>query len=654
MKNNVVFAFLFIFIPLVSFSDGYVDMLKALYSIDMLPVFRDNMQMHQISSYDRTGGNDDGFSGKYSFIRKEGDNLVIADLKGNGVIQRIWTPTPTEDTIQFFFGAEKKPRISIPFIDLFSGKVYPFVRPVVGNEVGGYYCYLPVNYQNGCKIIYKGKRLQFIQIQYFNYTDDTQPDSFPIQFTREESDELAKAVKLWGERRKAVLELFGESGNIKAEKKSVLLEPGSNKPIFEKTSGGRITGIEITALSNFPADFKSIILKAKWDDDSAPAINCPLTDFFGYAFGEPSMRSIMTGVEDGVHYCYFPMPFKNNALLELEYLKDGKQNQESIPFKVKVFYSEEPKHENEGKYYTKWNRTIADAYSDPYEFLNINGHGHFVGTSLQAQGKNPGMTLFFEGDDVCTVDGEMRAHGTGSEDFFNGGWYALPDRWDQGYSLPLHGSLTYSVPLARTGGFRFYLTDKIPFHKSFKLTIEHGPEENKIPVDYTSVSYYYSEHSLANNPVPNKEMLYAVQPPTTFEYWLQLLPVKAMSSGSTLVYDNWKDEKANKNYEVFSFSGKPGNKIKFELEVPGKGEYKLYVTFVKGPEFGDIKVSQRQVEINNLISAYSDNPEIAEKVFIGNLNIEKGTNSVTFTLGKNQNNPTINTLKIHRLYLEKM
>jgi hypothetical protein len=64
------------------------------------------------------------------------------------------------------------------------------------------------------------------------------------------------------------------------------------------------------------------------------------------------------------------------------------------------------------------------------------------------------MTIFFEGDDKCYIDGELRLHGTGSEDYFNGGWYALPDRWDQGFSLPVHGSLNYSIPLARTGGFR--------------------------------------------------------------------------------------------------------------------------------------------------------------------------------------------------------
>ena len=66
----------------------------------------------------------------------------------------------------------------------------------------------------------------------------------------------------------------------------------------------------------------------------------------------------------------------------------------------------------------------------PYTMLNVKGKGHFVGTVLQAQGLKTGMTIFFEGDDSTVVDGELRMHGTGSEDFFNGGWYALMDRWD--------------------------------------------------------------------------------------------------------------------------------------------------------------------------------------------------------------------------------
>ena len=141
--------------------------LRNLLDVDRLPQYRDGI-VEQISSYDPTGGNEDGFAGKYSFIRKENGNLVLADLKGPGVVNRIWTPTPTRDTLLFYFDGEKKPRLRVCFADLFSGKVEPFVRPLCANEVGGFYCYFPFTYKKSLKIVFTGETIQFHQIQYRN------------------------------------------------------------------------------------------------------------------------------------------------------------------------------------------------------------------------------------------------------------------------------------------------------------------------------------------------------------------------------------------------------------------------------------------------------------------------------------------------------
>ncbi len=42
-----------------------------LHRLDALPAFKQSIKVGSVSSYDRTGGNDDGFSGKHSFLRKE-------------------------------------------------------------------------------------------------------------------------------------------------------------------------------------------------------------------------------------------------------------------------------------------------------------------------------------------------------------------------------------------------------------------------------------------------------------------------------------------------------------------------------------------------------------------------------------------------------
>ncbi|MHC4495595.1 MAG: hypothetical protein ACYSYM_07215, partial [Planctomycetota bacterium] len=95
--------------------------IQELYRIDRLAALKESIKVASVSSYDRTGGNNDGFGGQYSFVRKEEDGLVLADLQGPGVIYRIWTPTPTDDMLEFYFDGESEPSIRVKFRELFLG-----------------------------------------------------------------------------------------------------------------------------------------------------------------------------------------------------------------------------------------------------------------------------------------------------------------------------------------------------------------------------------------------------------------------------------------------------------------------------------------------------------------------------------------------------
>ena len=153
-------------------ADGWVPGTEELYRLDLLPKFRSAIQVGSVSSYDRTGGNDDGFSGKYSFVSRDDEGLIIADLQGPGIIYRIWTPTPTDDVVEFLFDGESEPRITAKFRDLFSGQVPPFVSPLVGRGAGGFYSYVPLSFQKACKVRVRAERLQFYQINYARYPQD--------------------------------------------------------------------------------------------------------------------------------------------------------------------------------------------------------------------------------------------------------------------------------------------------------------------------------------------------------------------------------------------------------------------------------------------------------------------------------------------------
>lgn len=239
MKRIKLLAILLLFgIQVFSQIDFYKWELQNLSDISRLPEYRTG-NIYQLSSYDRTGGNDDGFSGRYSYIRKEGNDLVVADIKGAGVINRIWTPTPTKDTIQFYFDGEQQPRINIPFIDLFSGDVYPFIAPLCGNEIGGYYCYMPIPYAKSIKIVYKGNDLKFHQIQYRELSGKEKVKSFSWSYF-DNTLLLPEIDKIWN---CLPLSVYGDKVSI--QQINVTIKEGEDGEIFELQNGGRIVGIEL-------------------------------------------------------------------------------------------------------------------------------------------------------------------------------------------------------------------------------------------------------------------------------------------------------------------------------------------------------------------------------------------------------------------------
>ena len=79
--------------------------------------------------------------------------------------------------------------------------------------------------------------------------------------------------------------------------------------------------------------------------------------------------------------------------------------------------------------------------------------------------------------------GTGRSHGTGSDDFYNGGWYNVPGRCESRLSFTLSGCLDYKNHLGRTGGYRIFLGDAYSYRESILQTIVMM--SNKIDASYT-------------------------------------------------------------------------------------------------------------------------------------------------------------------------
>lgn len=631
MKHHILAIMVSILgsLNLTAQTDNYSNELQNFYDVSKLSMYRQG-DMEQISSYDRTGLNDDGFSGKYSFIRKEPEGLVIADLKGPGVVNRIWTATPEIDTLNFYFDGEKIPRISIPFKDLFSGKIKPFVAPLCGTDIGGYYCYLPIPYEKSLKIVYKGKVMRFHQTQYRSLSENEKMKSFTPDVSVKYKDEFTKIEQAWS---KKTTPLDGYAGKLKSKNINISLKNGIEQSFFQETKGGRIVGIELGAGSALVQAYRKIMLMANWDNETKNALELPVHDFFGFAFGKSAMQSMLLGSNQTKLYSYLPMPYDYSAELKLKYDKNNLTDPDEILISGTIFYTEDKRDaKNEGKLYAQSRRVYNGLSAVPHTIADIKGKGHFVGTILIAQGLEDGHTLFFEGDDVATIDGKMKLHGTGSEDYFNGGYYAIMDKWDRGVSLPIHGSLAYDQMTSRTGGYRFYLTDKLNFNNSFNLTIEHQPEDNvNVLTDYTSVGLFYAEKpQFENTEIRIEDKI------TTIKHMDKLTPQGMLISLYWLASAKYDEDaivfdlKYSDSWTT-TVDAEAMPIVQINLPTLDNGKYKLFIEYGRTENSGPFSIWQRLKPISNWLPTNIEaTPENKSKtIYVGDIDITEELKTIT-------------------------
>ena len=572
-------------------------------------------------------------------MRKEAGGLVLADLKGPGVIYRIWTPTPTDDLFEFYFDGEDKPRIAVTFRDLFLGKREPFVSPLVGFGAGGFYSYVPLPFAKACRIVAKAERIQFYQVNYAIYPDDMGITTFsaePAEYRRHQE----KARQVFSSAGSDVSPHAAppETRIAKHAKARVSLAPGEAVTLFQAEGPGRIVGIRLSPASALETKNRDLLLRITWDGDTQPAVCCPVGDFFGYAWGRPAMTSLLVGVAGDVAYCYLPMPFHRDAKVELV-----SERGDGPPVEVgsEVLVASAPRRPDEAKLYAVWRRENPTTTGKPFIFLDTRGRGHVVGCILQAQGLETGKTLFFEGDDQTTIDGDLTIHGTGSEDFFNGGWYDVPGRWEKRLSFPLSGCLAYQKHLGRTGGYRFMIGDAYAYRKGILHVIEHGGEGNSIPTDYSAVTFFYSENRpTCDLSVPPVAARRVADPAKIIFVTGWSVPIHAFPfNKASLTKSGEKLGDADVRFlslkaEGHDWFGPPF--LSVVCDAPTAGRYAISVEVIKGPAAGIVQLFEHEAPVGAPVDLYAPVREKAGPIPLGTLSLHEGPNNVMLKLvGRN-------------------
>jgi hypothetical protein len=468
--------------------------------LSLLPYIYPNVQSLYLSSYDRTGGNDDGFRGTYSqlYVDDKGEH-VIFEQEGPGCIYNLWFTGNGRNLhwgkIRFYFDREKTPRIEHQATEFFSGLHPPFVYPLVTHSFissGGFSCSAPISFSKHLKITTE-KTAGFYNIYYQLYKDVTL-ESWTVQ---KYYSKLINLFERCGSDPKPITE------KIDVVRKTIALSPATQgkapeTELLSLNKRGTIQHIKINPL--YKPDVYSlnhIFLRIFYDNQIQSAVDVPIGPFFGSGLGEADVRGLFVGMSSsGTYYCYFPMPFKKGIRITLQNRSYESGTELFCEVGHSTGFPEKQKGSSIGYFGAKYNTAWPIVELKDYVLFDYRGTGAVVGQVMTVEPVKPDRKRWWEGDMRIYIDGEKkpRFHGTGHEDEYQGGWSTF---WlTNPYSLPLFGQPktkdlidVFGQVNGSTTAYRFW-PGKIHFRKSISISTEHG-NHNDTPANYSSLVYYY-------------------------------------------------------------------------------------------------------------------------------------------------------------------
>ena len=285
--------------------------------------------------------------------------------------------------------------------------------------------------------------------------------------------------------------------------------PGDVADIASIEGPGVITHIWMTTQ---PEHWRSLILRAHWDEADEPAIEVPLGDFFCSGWGRYChVNSLPVAVNPhGGFNSYWPMPFRRGARLSLANLGHG-------PARIffQVSFEVGGRHNDRGYLHCQWRRSNPLEDRTPHTLLeSVEGWGQYVGTYLAWAVHSPGW--WGEGEVKFFMDADREFPticGTGTEDYFGGAWnFDVPGRGYTEYSTAQLGMPQVLKPdglydsQQRFGLYRWHLADPIHFAERLRVTIQalgwrRDGRYRPLRDDIASTAWFYLDRPATARPL---------------------------------------------------------------------------------------------------------------------------------------------------------
>jgi len=401
----------------------------------------------------------------------------------------------------------------------------------------------------------------------------------------------------------------------------LVIAPDETATLAEIEGPGVITRIWITISSQDEHYLRRIVLRFFWDGEEEPSVEVPVGDFFGTGFAKEHYVSWYLGISSGGFYSYWPMPFARSARLEA--VNETGRQVDAFYYQIDYQALHEPLPDDVAYFHAQWRREPRTDPERNYTVLEASGRGHLVGVNLNMQGYN-GQLWFLEGDEFVWVDGaaEPVMTGTGTEDYFTGGWY-----FNEGtFAGPWHGLIIKDEDLARIAAYRYHIGDAISFRRSLRFEIEHGHANTELG-DYSSTAYWYQREPHAPfPPLPPARAripLRVLVPDGALEgEALELLSPRRRQGLEIRNLRTWGADISGGEALVCDLSAT--GPVRLRLPAPTRDRYSVALYPIEGPGYGSVRFRVNGQDLGEAFSGVAAEIAPAGRLQIGTAILDPG------------------------------
>lgn len=495
--------------------------------LDQLPYLPGNVRSLEASSFDRSGGTYEAFTGNKNgsggCLSGGGAGCVVAQDAGAGEISSMWFTNnlgTAEGDVSLMGNIrvelDGKTVLDAPLQAVVNGQLgAPFAFPLAANAQqagGGVFVKVPMPYRESMRISVQS-HLKYYHVNYRHFPEAGNIATFDPS---DKAEDVLATLRAAGTRDPKPAQTGAHT-----DSHAVDIPPAATVALANLTGSGSITALRMKLPSDIEAIRNGLRLRVQFDGHQT--VDSPVGEFFGSGLGPAAVRSLFFASDpNGWLSSWWPMPYGHSATISLVNTTNQPVNdvQTQIATAPDSQWSQALNNHGLG-YFTAVSHAGPTVSGQDWNLDTEPGNGKVVGVNQTFRGHrtpasfSPQAPTFLEGAERVYVNGlrSPQLYGTGTEDFYEGGWYFLahtprypgdtstpPDHFPVGgtdYSDPFTGMPSHNVegagcPEYCLSAYRVLPADAITYQSGLQFGIEHG-KRDLIDAEYSSTTFLYSQ-----------------------------------------------------------------------------------------------------------------------------------------------------------------